>query len=84
MYYLLNKPQVTNLRQSWWLLRSFSNAADKLAKVKNYKVWQEGNHPILLDSTELRNEKLDYPHNNPIEDEIVNEPDFNWYSSARS
>lgn len=66
-----------------WLLRAFSNAAKGLSKVKNYKVWKEGNHPILLDSSKLIDEKLNYIHMNPIENEIVDEPSNYWYSSAR-
>lgn len=50
------------------------NSAKQLSKVKNYKVWQEGNHPILLDNIHWINEKLDYVHMNPVEDEIVDEP----------
>ena len=67
-----------------WLLRGFSNAGKKLSKVSNYKVWQEGNHPILLDNAKLINEKLNYIHMNPVEDETVDEPGFYWYSSARN
>ena len=67
-----------------WLLRGFANAARKLSKVKNYKVWQEGNHPILLDNAKMTDEKLDYIHLNPVKDEIVDEPAFYWYSSARN
>jgi len=72
--------------ESWskWLLRGFSNAASKLSKVKNYNVWQEGNHPILLDSAVLIKEKLEYVHMNPVEDEVVDEPACYWYSSARN
>ena len=73
-----------NESRSEWLLRGFSNAANRLSKVKSYKVWQEGNHPILLDNTKLVNEKLDYIHANPVENEIVDEPGFYWYSSARN
>jgi putative transposase len=67
-----------------WLLRAFSKAAKDLSKVKNYKVWQEGNHPILLDRAEIVNEKLDYIHANPVEDEIVDKPEYYWFSSARN
>ena len=62
-----------NESRSEWLTRAFSNAAKKLTKVKNYKVWQEGNHPILLDNGELLEEKLKYVHLNPVENEIVDE-----------
>ncbi|MEO9872603.1 REP-associated tyrosine transposase [Ekhidna sp.] len=75
--------QINESRKEW-LLRSFSSAAQKLTKVKNYKVWHEGNHPILLDSTQLLTEKLDYIHMNPVEDESLDEPSYYWYSSARN
>ena len=52
--------------------------------IKNHKVWQEDNHPILLDNASLMEEKLDYVHMNLVEDEIVDEPSFYWYSSARN
>ena len=74
----------SNESRAEWLLRGFSNASKKLTKVKNYKVWQEGNHPILLDNAPLMEEKLDYVHMNPVEDEIVDESGFYWYSSARN
>ncbi len=48
-----------------------------------YKVWKDGNHPIELDSLSLVSEKLDYTHKNPVEDGIVDEPEYYWYSSAR-
>jgi REP element-mobilizing transposase RayT len=67
-----------------WLLRAFSKAGKNLLKVKNYKVWQEGNHPILLDRAKIAAEKLDYIHANPLEDEIVDEPEYYWFSSARN
>ena len=73
-----------NESRAEWLPRGFSNAGRKLSKVKNYKVWQEGNHPILLDNANLINEKLTYIHMNPVEDEMVDEPYFYWYSSARN
>ena len=67
-----------------WQLRAFSKAGKNLSKVKNYKVWQEGNHPILLDRSEMIPEKLDYIHYNPVEDEIVDEAEYYWFSSARN
>jgi hypothetical protein len=27
-------------------------------------------------------QKIDYIHNNPVHDEIVDEPEYYWYSSA--
>ena len=66
-----------------WMLEMFSDVADGLKRVKNYKVWQDGNHPILLFSNEVLQQKLDYVHMNPVVAEFVDEPEHYWYSSAR-
>lgn len=66
-----------------WLIRAFSKAAQDLKRVKNYKVWQDGNHPILLDTNKMIEERLHYIHYNPVEAEYVDEPEYYWYSSAR-
>ena len=53
-------------------------------------MWQDGNHPILLFSNEVLQQKLDYlparqagVHMNPVVAEFVDEPEYYWYSSAR-
>jgi putative transposase len=65
-----------------WLLRKFAYAAGRIKRGVNYKVWQDGFHPIELDSNRLIDEKLDYIHNNPVDEEIVQNPDQYMYSSA--
>lgn len=66
-----------------WMLEMFSDVADGLKRVKNYKVWQDGNHPELIFSNEFLQQKLDYVHLNPVVAEFVDEPEYYWYSSAR-
>ena len=66
-----------------WLLRAFEKSAASTNRVKHNKVWQDGNHPILLDNAKLMDDKLAYIHMNPVEAEIVDEPAYYWYSSAR-
>ena len=66
-----------------WLFRAFSKAAQDIKRVKNYKVWQDGNKPILLQTNEMLDGRLHYIHQNPVEAELVNEPEYYWYSSAR-
>ncbi|MEP4095753.1 transposase [Reichenbachiella sp.] len=66
-----------------WLMRAFGNAAKKVKRVTSYKVWQDGNHPILLDTNQLQEQKVDYIHRNPVETEVVDESVYYWYSSAR-
>lgn len=66
-----------------WLIRAFEKAAEEIKRVKNYKVWKDGNHPILLDTNKMMEERLHYIHQNPVEAEVVDEPEYYWYSSAR-
>ncbi|MEP2772221.1 MAG: transposase [Fulvivirga sp.] len=66
-----------------WLLNAFSKAGKDIKRIKGYKVWQDGNHPELLESNKFFDQKLDYIHFNPVEAEIVDEPENYWYSSAR-
>jgi REP element-mobilizing transposase RayT len=54
-----------------WLLNKFSYAANRINKGVNYKVWKDGFHPVELSTTEMIEQRLNYIHNNPVEDEIV-------------
>ena len=77
--------EIENINESRreWLLRAFTKAGRELKRISEYKVWEDGNHPILLDNSILQKEKLDYIHHNPVEAEFVDEPEYYWYSSAR-
>jgi putative transposase len=66
-----------------WILDLFREVADHLKRVKSYKVWQDGNHPEILTSAKFTRQKLDYLHDNPVMDEIVDEPEEYRFSSAR-
>ena len=65
-----------------WLLNKFSFAANGIRKGVNYKVWKDGFHPVELNTTAMVEQRLDYIHNNPVEDEIVFEAEDYKYSSA--
>lgn len=54
-----------------WLLREFKSAGAPLKRIKNYKVWQDGNHPIELDSNSMLDQRLSYLHNNPVKQGVV-------------
>ena len=75
-------PQINESRRDW-LLRAFARAAEPLKRVKQYKVWQDGNHPVEIFSNRFLDQKLHYIHNNPVVAEIVDEPEDYLYSSAR-
>ena len=66
-----------------WMLRLFCDAGSPLKRITNYKVWQDGNHPILLTKRKFVWQKLEYIHNNPVVEEIVAEPAHYLNSSAR-
>ncbi len=67
-----------------WLLRAFEGAGKNLKRITNYKFWQDGNHPIELDTNETIEQKINYIHFNPVEDLIVERPEDYLYSSARN
>ncbi|NJK85999.1 MAG: hypothetical protein HC906_08595 [Bacteroidales bacterium] len=53
-----------------------------ITKIELYQFWQQHNHPIELTNNEMIDQKLNYLHNNPVEERIVNEPEHYLYSSA--
>jgi len=67
-----------------WMLEYFSKACSHLKRNQKYKVWQDGNQPKEIFSTGFLYEKLEYIHNNPLEDMIVEQPWEYLYSSARN
>ena len=74
--------RINESRKSW-MLDMFSGVADGLKRVENYKVWQDGNHPELIFSSEFQKQKLNYVHQNHVEAEFVCEPEYYLYNSAR-
>ena len=66
------------------LLVVFATAADEEGRGNKYKVWQEGFHPIALESDDFIQQKLNYLHNNPVRKGYVDLPEHWMYSSARS
>lgn len=54
-----------------WLLNKFSYEAKRINRASKFKVWQDGFHPILLDSGNKIMQKLNYIHNNPLETDLI-------------
>jgi REP element-mobilizing transposase RayT len=75
--------QRINESRSEWLMRGFADAGKDLKRIAGYKVWQDGNQPKGIETNAFLEQKLDYIHRNPVEAEIVDEPEYYWYSSAR-
>jgi len=66
-----------------WLLNKFEYGARYDKKITGFKFWQDGNDPKEIHTTKFLEQKLAYIHNNPVEAEIVDNPEEYRYSSAR-
>ncbi len=66
-----------------FLLEHFKRAADKSSNVTTYQFWRHDNKPIELWSNKVINQKINYIHNNPVEEGLVYNPEDYVYSSAR-
>jgi putative transposase len=65
-----------------WLLYRFSFAGKFDNRIKNYKVWQDTSHPIILEDHELIDQKINYIHDNPVRAMIVQNSEDYLLSSA--
>ncbi|QQS50891.1 MAG: transposase [Bacteroidota bacterium] len=66
-----------------WMLWMMERAGRKNSNNNNFQFWQQHNKPIELSDNKIMDQKLDYLHNNPVVDGIVNNPEDYVYSSAR-
>lgn len=67
-----------------WMLKLFSDACEHLKREQKFKVWQDGNQAKEIFSNKFLYEKLNYIHQNPVEDLIVVNAEDYLYSSARN
>ena len=65
-----------------WILKKFAFEANRNVRAVNYKLWQDGFHPIELSTNKMMDQRLNYIHYNPVEAGFVDEPEKYWYSSA--
>jgi REP element-mobilizing transposase RayT len=49
-----------------------------------YQLWEEGNHPQIIETEAVLRQKLDYIHRNPVKRGYVDRPEHWRYSSARN
>ena len=67
-----------------WLIDRFAFAGKYLNRIKNFKFWQDGNHAEVIYTPAFFYQKLDYIHNNPVREMIVEHPEDYLFSSARN
>ncbi|RAU82199.1 REP-associated tyrosine transposase [Pontibacter arcticus] len=65
-----------------WMLAMFQHFALKNKQYGKYHFWQYTNHPTLLYSAEVIEQKKKYIHMNPVKAGIVIEPEYYFHSSA--
>jgi putative transposase len=66
-----------------WMLKRFEYAGKFLQRVENYKFWQDNNQAKECVSVLFTRQKLEYIHNNPVEEMIVDEAEHYVFSSAK-
>lgn len=76
-----NNPQDSRKEYLLWF---FERAAKNKSNSSKYQFWQHHNKPIVLWTDSVIKQKIDYIHNNPVENGFVTNP-VDWkYSSARN
>lgn len=65
-----------------WMLALFRCEGKKRASNKAFQLWKRNYHPIIMDSNQLLDQKIQYIHQNPVKAGFVSEPEHYLYSSA--
>jgi hypothetical protein len=48
-------------------MNKISFEANRSGRATNYKLWQDGFHPVILDTNLKRDQRVRYIHYNPVE-----------------
>ena len=76
--------QTINESRREWLLHRFAFEAHITGRAENFKLWQDGGHPVCLDgNTEMYRQRINYIHLNPVRQMIVDNAADYLFSSAR-
>lgn len=67
-----------------WMIWMMERAGKRNSNNNDFQLWQQHNHPIVLDSNYLLQQKLDYIHENPVKEGFVLQPQDYLYSSAKN
>ena len=65
-----------------WMLSKFSFHARRTRRAKNYKLWRDDNHAICLEQRDWYLTRLNYVHQNPVKQMIVERGEDYLFSSA--
>ena len=67
-----------------WMLEIFQKAGKENARNTSNQFWRQDNQPKECYSYDFTNQKLNYVHNNPVAEGIVDYAENYIYSSARN
>jgi len=65
-----------------WMLHRFAYRGHQVAGNRQHQFWQSDNHPIELYTLPVLAQKIDYIHQNPVQEGWVDQPEHYLYSSA--
>lgn len=66
-----------------WMIKAFMDEGMKNSNNTKFQFWQQDNHPIELTDNEMKDQKLDYIHQNPVKHGFVMKAeDYPWSSIA--
>jgi len=66
-----------------WYLDELRFWKDEGKSDRKYQVWQEGSHPVIMETWTMYGRRLNYIHNNPVKRGYVERPEHWRYSSAK-
>ncbi len=66
-----------------WIIWMMVRAGNKNSNNNGFQFWQQHNQPIELFTKKVIQQKLEYIHNNPVEEGFVEKPEEYLYSSAK-
>ncbi len=65
-----------------WLMRLFKEAAQETKQNQDLMFWQKTTHPIEITHLAMFDQKVEYIHNNPVNEGLVTLPEHYAWSSA--
>ena len=66
-----------------WMLKMMRETGSANSNNRRFQLWQQHNHPIVLDTERIMQQRLDYIHNNPVVAGFVEAPEEWGHSSAK-
>jgi putative transposase len=71
-------------RKETSLLAQLAHHKDPYKTDRLFQLWQEGSHPVMIETETLMEQRVNYTHNNPLRRRYVSDATHWLYSSARN